>query len=185
MLLTAMEKVQEIWNMIKPVAMTILQSGFIMTAIYAIERGVIINLTTKKTDSIGTQMSKMGTDVVSKIANSTIKVNVKPLVDMQFKEALAQTESYITDSMKNIKKENNKCLELQTNLLIDMAKVFANAYGVDEELKAKMDKDIKALESYKVEEKTQVEDAVLTIKLEDVKEVEEKETFEVENTLDR
>lgn len=175
-------ELNEIWEKIKPILQLVLQSGFITTALYAIERVLIVRLFNKNKHETSIDIATMGNNLLQKVGNSTIKVDLKPLVDNQFKHSLAEVETYITDSIKAMQKAQLERETLRDKVIIDMANVFANAYGIGEEEKKELIKDVKALQECGNTQEKELKPAVLTIQLEDEKEVAEQD-IEVEDTL--
>jgi hypothetical protein len=136
----------------------------------------------KKSDKLGADVATIGNNLLQQVGNSTIKVNIKPLVDNQFKDSLAQVETYIEDIMKNLVKANLERESKRDKVIIDMANVFSNAYGIGEEEKSKLIADIKELEKCRDIQEKENTPAQLTIVLEDEKEVKEQD-IEVEDTV--
>jgi hypothetical protein len=175
-------ELNQVWEKLKPILQFVLQSGFIMTAVYTLERLFIMKMFNKRSAKLGTDVATIGNNLLQQVGNSTIKVNIKPLVDNQFKDSLAQVETYIEDIMKNLVKANLERESKRDKVIIDMANVFSNAYGIGEEEKAKLIADIKELEKCRDIQEKENTPAQLTIVLEDEKEVKEQD-IEVEDTV--
>lgn len=163
MILDVITQLNEVWQKILPYVQMIGSSAIVSGAVVAVEKGIISKLFANKTASISDTLSQLETNVLTTLSNSTINVNIKPLVEKQIKNLVSNIESTTTTALEEIQKANLERQAKRDKLLIDMASIFTNAYGVSDELKATLTSDIEDLENLASEQEAETSSASLTI----------------------
>lgn len=163
MILDVITQLNEVWQKILPYVQMIGSSAIVSGAVVAVEKGIISKLFASKTESISDTLSQMETNVLTTLSNSTINVNIKPLVEKQIKTLVSNIETSTTTALEEIQKANLERQAKRDKLLIDMASIFTNAYGVSDELKSTLTTDIEDLENLASEQEAETTSASLTI----------------------